>query len=376
MRLIRSALLNRFAVCVLSGLVLTGCGSDHYGVPDDFKPPRKAHLPPPPPPPPPKQVVILAYGSVRGDDAIDLLSGDIIALRFLALKQLAEDWVIPPEAALSRINANKGALLPLTQPPPSVGLDRVIPSLPQIFSTVRTMPPQSNAMTLVLDSILPQVPKSREVLAPQTKEAARKVVARLARLAAVGLITADEQAQEQDALYALINSDRIAETDVLPPPPPPPPPPPKHRGNGGANHRGFEPLYIPDPSNYKAPILDEKSTGPAGLYLMQIPDPAQADKSWTMLKTQSPELASLGYVLVRTDLGAVGITWRLVAGPVKPDEARKLCEGVRPKNQDCTPIPFPKNGTAPPAPKATAPAPAAAAKDGEAKEAPAVAGEK
>lgn len=355
-----NAPVKTFVVAVLSALVLGGCDNRevHFGIPENFTPPVKAELPPPPPPAPKVPVTILAYGSVRGQDAVALIQGDNIALRFLALKQLAEAWLIPPQAALDRIAPNKGALLPMTLPPPAVGLDRNIPPIAQIMATVQALPPDSDGLTLVLDSLLSPMPTIRQPLAPQTKVAARKVLERLNRLEAVGLITPDEHAGEADALYALINSDRIAETDVVPPPPPPPPP--KAKGKGGASHRSLDSMFIPDPSNFQEPKLDAKATGPAGLYLMQIPDPSQAEKAWNMLKTQSPELATMGMVLVKTDLGDVGVTWRVVAGPVTADEARKLCEGIRPKNQDCTPIPYPKNGTAPPPPKmpaAAAPAP-------------------
>jgi hypothetical protein len=301
----------------------------------------------------------LYYAKVKGDDAVKLLDGDMFALRFLALRQLAEARLVPAEEAETRIIANRGALLPLTEQAPAAGLDRSIPSLPQIMQIAKLMNPGSNSLTLLMDSLLPANPTARMALLPQTKEAARMVLERLNRLEATGLISDEQRSRETEALYALINSTRLAETDQVPPPPPPAPAKPKGHGAGsGMGHRGSTPLYVPDPTNFEAPKLDPKTTSQAGLYLMQIPDPSQAEKAWNMLKTQSPELAKLGVVLVRTDLGDVGLTWRVVAGPVTVEEARSICEGVRTKNQDCTPIPYPKNGTPPPPPK-LAPAPVA-----------------
>ncbi len=324
-----------------------------YGIPDGFRAPvAKAPPPPPPPPPPLKPVSILYYAKVTGDDAVTLLQGDTFALRVLALRQLAEARVVPVQEADVRIDANRGALLPMSEQPPSAWLDRPIPPVPQILEIAKLMDPGSNSIRLLLDSLLPAAPTMRMALLPQNKQAARAVLDRLDRLDATGLISPEQHAAEVEALYALINSTRLPDTDAPPLPPPPPPPKAKPKGHGsGAGHRGSSPLYVPDPTNFEAPKLDPKTTSQAGLYLMQVPDPSQADKAWTMLKTQSPELAKLGMVLVRTDLGDVGVTWRLVAGPVTVEEARSLCEGVRTKNQDCTPIPFPKNGTPPPMPK-------------------------
>lgn len=359
MRLISDALLKRLSVLGLTGLILAGCQEVHYGLPQMGDEPEEGQPAMQPPAPMAKEpVMVLSQGWVQGDEAVDLLQGDTIALRFLVLKQLVEAGVIPPQAALPRFAANKGALLPLTKPAPAVGLDRQIPSVLQIRGVLQGLPMDSAAVTVVLDSILPQSPKVRQKLAPQTKVAARLVLDRLARLEATGLITPAERIAEAEAVAQLILGDSIPETDVVPPPPPPPPPAPAppSKGKGGAAHRSLDSMFVPDPGTFRAPKLDAKASGPAGLFLMQIPDPSQADKAWNMLKTQSPELATMGMVLVRTDLGDVGVTWRLVAGPVTADEARNLCDGIRPKKQDCTPVPFPKNGVQPPAPKMAAPA--------------------
>ena len=357
MRLISHAWQCRFLLLMTAGLALAGCGNGRQGLPE--RQPSVVMPPPPPPvPAPPPAVTILYYGAVQGDEALALLSGDVMAQRFLVLKQLAEATAIPPQAALDRITVNKGALLPLTQMPPATGLDAAIPPVDKIFATVRSLPPNSNGLMLVLDGILPQAPRSRQILSPQTKQAARLLLPRLAKLESTGLISPEERALETDALYALLNSDRVAETDVLPPPPPPPPPPKTHGGGNGQGpvHRNFTQLYIPDPDAFQVKKLDEKAGGKAGLYLMQVPDPSQTEKAWNMLKTQSPELANLGMVMVRTDLGAVGVTWRLVAGPVGAEDAKKLCDSVMTKKQECTPVPFPKDGVPPPPPKNPPPA--------------------
>ena len=345
---------------VLAFSVLAACSETHYGLPEEAEPVVEQAAPPPPPEPL-QPVKVMYPASVKGMDAEQLLAGDVWALRFLALRQLAEARIIPPEEAEMRATANLGALLPLTKVAPAGDLDRPIPPLSQILATARSFPPGSNALGVVLDSLLPKAPAQRTLLGPHTKDAARKVRARLSRLDATGLISPAERAAEEDALDALLNSNRLAETTMLPPPPPPPekPKPKGHGGGAGGHHRGSEPLYVPDPSNFQTQTLDPKATGPAGLYLMQVPDPSQADKAWTMLKTQHAELVPLGVVLVKTDLGDVGVTWRLVAGPVPAEDARKLCDGIRPKNYDCTPIPYPKNGSPIPAPKAGAAAPVA-----------------
>ncbi len=45
--------------------------------------------------------------------------------------------------------------------------------------------------------------------------------------------------------------------------------------------------------------------------------------------------------VVKVDLGQMGVTWRLIAGPLDPPAAEKLCATLKAKGQECVPTPFP-----------------------------------
>jgi hypothetical protein len=284
----------------------------------------------------------LIPAEVQGDQAERLLSGDPWALRFLAIRRLAEENLLSPADAMSRFDADLGALLPLTQPPAPVGLDRPIPPIARIVGAFRVVPAKSERADFMLEEILPKAPARRLALNPRNQAAARMLEARLTRLVQTGLITPEQSKAEEDAIKELLASGRLPEVEATAPPPPAPAKA-KHKGGSGPRpHRGSTPEYVPDPGNFETPKIDPASTAEAGVHLMSIPDPSQGDKAWTTLKTQYPELAPLSQKLVRTDLGDVGVTWRLIAGPLSAADATKLCEGLKAKGQNCTATPFPK----------------------------------
>lgn len=280
---------------------------------------------------------------VEGDQAEALLAGDPWALRFLALRRLVQENLMPLSEAQARSDANLGALLPLTQPPAPVGLDRPIPPIARIVAEIRSVPPGSPQLAFLEDQILPLTSGTRLALNPHTQQAARRLQDRLERLRQTGLVAPQDAQREAEALTALLASNRLPETDLPPPPPPEKPKPKPQGGKGGLRpHRGPEPMFVDDPANFEPPKLEPNATGEAGIELMSIPDPKQGDKAWTTLKTQYPELAPLPNKLVRTDLGDVGVTWRIVAGPLPPADAVKMCETLKAKGQQCIPTPFPK----------------------------------
>lgn len=282
----------------------------------------------------------LPPAEVEGAMAEALLAGDPWALRFLALRRLVQENLLTMADAQARFAADRGALLPLTQPPAPIGLDHPIPPIGKIVEAVRAVPPGSPRANFMVEEILPLSAIRRMALTPRDKNAAHKLEDRLKRLEQTGLITPEESASEAAALKELLDSGRLPDSDA---PPPPAPAKPKPKGKGGPRpHRGSEPQYVPDPANFETPKIEAGATGEAGVHLMSMPDPGQGDKAWTTLKTQYPELAPLSNKLSRTDLGDVGVTWRLIAGPLSPADAAKLCEGLKAKGQECTPTPFPK----------------------------------
>jgi len=307
------------------------------------EPPPPVVEPQPAPIPPPQ-----LEARVTGPEAERLLAGDPIAMRFLILHRLAGAGLIPPSDADGRIAANRGALLPLTvDQPPAAGLDRPVPPLDGVLARVAGLgssqgkgsaDTRAAERDFLVDSILPAQPAARQPLTPPDIAAARRALARLERLADTGLISDDERGREARATDALIESGRLPE--VLQPPPPPPPPPKKVVKK--PPHRGWKPEILPNPPGVEAPKLEAEAKGPAGVHLLSMASAGNGDMAWTALKKQFPDLAQLTYKVAKADLGELGVTYRLIAGPLEPQAAERLCGALRGQGQACMPTPFPQ----------------------------------
>ncbi len=285
---------------------------------------------------------------VPAADAARHLADDPLAIRFVILRRLAEDNVIPTAEALGRMAANRGALLPLTEPqPPAAGLDRPLPPADAVIARARDLAggqvrgsanSRSAEMAFLLESILPATPHLRQPLSPPDVVAARNLLDRLDRLEDAGLITYPEHREEKAAIEDLLTSGRLPQALAAIPPPAPPKRTAPHKPRP---HRGATPEVIPDPPGVAAPKLNAGAKGPAGVHLLSMASATYGDKAWTTLKTQYPELAELTYKVVKADLGELGVTFRLIAGPLEPNAAERLCGALRGKGQACMPTPFP-----------------------------------
>lgn len=110
--------------------------------------------------------------SMAAADAQKLMlnTGDSnIALRFKTLATLRDQSLITPDEFQVRRQANVGALLPLTTPPPSAGLDRPVPATDQVVGRLRaiglalemralTVAQHSAERGIILDALLPTAP--------------------------------------------------------------------------------------------------------------------------------------------------------------------------------------------------------------------------
>lgn len=292
--------------------------------------------------------------TVSDAEAAVLLAGDPMALRFLGLRQLAAAGLIPLDDARDRAQTNLGALLPLTEPhPPAAGLDLPSPApsaLLALFHRLAQHPPAQTApeRQFILDNLLPQRPAAFQALVIPDQESARKALARLQRLEWAGLINAEQHQAEEKAVQALIDGGTLPEK-LTPPPPPPPPAPPakparKHGGSGARMPGGVsgQLRVIPSPPGVDAPTLPKDFAGQAGLHLLSMGSASQGDKAWAALTKEHAELAALGFKVVRTDLGDMGVTYRLIAGPTNAAEAERICAALKPRGQSCQPTPFPQ----------------------------------
>jgi hypothetical protein len=294
-------------------------------------------------------------------EAEAILSGDPGALRFLALKHLAQDGLIELDDTIQRRAANLGALLPMTVPtPPAAGLDRpatppaaLIRRFNQIYDTAKGTPESRAAERgFLLDAVMPGAKAPRGMLAkPTDMGQARAGLARLDRLRQAGLISGGEHERESLALQKLIADGGLPEMLIADLPPPPPPPPPKKatkkagsgrpvgRMEGGVSGR-FE--VIPSPPQVAAPKISVGSNAPAGLHLLSMGTAIHAEKAFEALKKEFPDLAPLSFTVSKADLGELGATYRLIAGPTDSANAEKICADIRAKGQSCQATPFPK----------------------------------
>lgn len=294
-------------------------------------------------------------------EAEAMLAGDPAALRFLALKQLGQDGLIGLEDVTQRRAANLGALLPITVPvPPAAGLDRptappssLVKRFNHLYDTARGTPETRRAeRNFLLDAMMPGAKAPRTTLAaPIDMAQARAGLARLDRLKQSGLITPSEQEGEAQALQKMIADGALPETLIVELPPPPPPPAPKKvvkkagsgrpvgRMEGGVSGR-FE--VIPSPPQVSAPKIPAGSNAPAGLHLLSMGTAIHAEKAYEALKKEFPDLAPLSFTVSKAELGDLGATYRLIAGPTDSANAEKICADIRAKGQSCQATPFPK----------------------------------
>lgn len=324
-----------------------------YAPKADVVPVREPEAPQPVPPPP--GAVPFPAGTLSADQAEILLAGDPMAQRFLALKQLAARGLVPVEQAVVRKDANLGALLPLTaDKPPAAGLDHPIPPLPEVierFQGLGTGAVRGNPATraaerdFLADTLLPAVPVRRQAYSPPDIVSARQLQNRLGRLEDAGLITPEQRAGENEAVDKLIAGGTLPEV-VAPPPPPPKAKKKKAVGRGNRMAGGVSGRFeiIPSPPGVEAPKLASGAKGPAGLHLLSMGSASHGDRAWEALVKENAELAGLGHTVSRADLGDLGVTYRLLAGPVDAAQAETLCATIKARGQACTPTPFPASG--------------------------------
>ncbi len=295
--------------------------------------------------------------SLSPAEAERLLAGDPLALRFLALRQLAAQGLAPLDEVSSRKDANMGALLPLTAPQPAAtGLDRPIPPLDHIVDRFTELNAARNGgnrgtdgtrsaeRTFMLDSLLRKQPDARMPLSPPDQASARQAMARLDRVKGAGLISRSEHDAEAAALAAL--TPTLPETAT---PPAPPPARKKAVATGSGRGQRFpggvsgKLEIVPSPPGIAAPKIAAGFTGPVGVHLLSMGSGSHGDKAWEALKKEFPDLTALSFKVSRADLGDLGATYRLIAGPLENTAAAdKLCVDLRAKGQTCQTTPFPQ----------------------------------
>jgi tetratricopeptide (TPR) repeat protein len=246
-----------------------------------------------------------------------------IASRFATLRALRDQGLITPEEFNARRQANVGALVPLTAPPPAAGLDRPVPSTDQIVGRLRaigraletraiSVNQHAAERTIILDALMPAAPSvvANPGVPPRGLMEAADAVRRLEQVREAGLLTADEYARERKAVDTAIQ------------PPPPPPPPPMARA------------AAPEPAK------EAKPAGPrAAVHLASYRSQKEAERGWAQIKRAHQELLGpLEHEVTKVELGGKGTFYRLKAGPVADnDAAQELCRKLKGRRQFCEP---------------------------------------
>ncbi|MCF8500333.1 MAG: SPOR domain-containing protein [Rhodospirillum sp.] len=264
-------------------------------------------------------------GRVPTAATLDPAATNNVAARFDALQSLMAETLITQDEFARRRAANLGALLPLTQPPPAVGLGRPSPRADEIVSRLKALRAtlQRGAMTpeqhaaerkAILPALLPEDPVQRlpVMVPPTTLTDGAAAQERVRALKEMGVVSDAEMKTE---LAAIDRSVKSAPT-VAGPATPAVTSPAKtaaSAGNGGG--------------------------GGSGIHLASYKSEATAKAGWAELRAKYPSLLGpLTPHLSRVDLGAKGVYLRLKAGPLGGGGAAKaLCAKLKAVGQYCVP---------------------------------------
>lgn len=252
-----------------------------------------------------------------------MVSGDDknIISRFKTLQKLRDQGLMTPEEYDARRKANLGALLRLTQQPPSTGLERSVPSAELIIQRLRAI---SRALELraitvrqhgaerktIVDGLLPESPRHRAAPEPAPKGllASADAIRRIEMLNEKGLITSQEAATEKAAIEKNLTKYRA---------------PPKKRVAAIKKRRKAAPAG-PKPAVHIASFRSRKA----------------ADRGWTQLRRAHRKLiGTLNPEITKVNLGGKkGVFFRLVAGPLESNaEADRICRNLKRRRQYCEP---------------------------------------
>ena len=237
--------------------------------------------------------------------------------RFNTLVTLRDQGLITQEEFDARRQANIGALLPLTAPPPAAGLDRPVPSGEQISGRLRaigralelralTIGQHTAERSMILDALMPAAPVvvANPGVPPQGLMEAADAVRRLEQLNAAGLITTDEYARERSAIERAMQP---------------------------------EPAVAAAPT--PAPASEAAaSTGPQpAVHLASYRSRKDADRGWAQLRRAHRSLlGQFRHEITKVNLGRKGTYYRLKVGPVESAAAASdLCRKLKKRRQFC-----------------------------------------
>ena len=254
-----------------------------------------------------------------------------IVSRFVSLRALRDQGLLTGEEYAARRQANIGALLPLTSPPPAAGLDRPVPNAEQIAGRLRAIGRalEMRAMTvgqhaaergMILDALMPAAPVAvaNPGMPPQGLMQAADEVRKLEEFKTRQLISDDEYARERRAIEGALQPAGMASAATT----------------GMAAQP--QPLSPGEQAGMTAPVM--MGAG-ALVHLASYRSKTDAERGWAQLRRAHQELlGGLGPDISTVQLNN-GTFWRLKAGPLaSKDAARDLCSKLKARRQYCEPI--------------------------------------
>ena len=253
-----------------------------------------------------------------------------VVSRFVTLRTLREQGLVTAEEYNARRQANIGALLPLTSPPPSAGLERPVPATDQIVGRLRaigralemralTVAQHASERAMILDALLPAAPVvvANPASPPTEMMAAADAVRRIEFLRDGGVVSAEEYMRERKAV----------EVAMTPPAPEPPP------------VAEAKPVEAPAPAAAAAKGA-ALAKGALAVHLASYRSRQQAERGWRQIQGAHKEiLGKLQSEIVEVNLGSgKGIYYRLKAGPLaSKDAVADTCRQLKQRRQYCEP---------------------------------------
>jgi tetratricopeptide (TPR) repeat protein len=237
-----------------------------------------------------------------------------IVSRFRTMKMLLDQGLITQDEFATRRKANLGALLPISEAPPSAGLDRPVPSPEQVSGRLRaigralemramTASQQSAERSMILDALMPgsvNVKANAPPLPTGMMEGA-DAVRRLEMLKSASLINDTEYGKEKSSIDA-----------AMQPKAPP------------------APVAAVDQEKAAPPASASAGPQPA-VHLASLRTQDAAEKGWASLRRAYGKLlGDLKADYQKIDLPGKGTFYRIVAGPLKsPQDAQSLCRQLK-----------------------------------------------
>ncbi len=247
-----------------------------------------------------------------------------VVSRFATIRALRDQGLITGQEFSARRRANLGALLPLSAPPPSAGLDRPVPSTEQITGRLRaigralemraiSVTQHAAERNMILDALMPSAPVvvANPARPPSGLMEAADAVRRLEQLRDTGYIGSDEYAKERQSIEMVMQ-----------------PKPPKMASTAKAAKAAAKPMAM------------KKSSGPSpAIHLASYRTRKNADQGWTKIARAHKSLISgLEHKVTRVNLGRKGTYYRLKAGPFKnAAQAKAMCRKLKRRRQFCEP---------------------------------------